>query len=199
MTTGSGIFIDFNNGRVLSTANWGSTLSGNYASKEYNTYVSNEEDTDFYLESLYQANQDLSYTATGVVSYEFAAPCIILTNATAQNQPWAMGGLENSKTTLRAFAISNNPYNQEALAGLLRDRARSYFPLVSSAEMPLAFYGNLKTGHYSYCDIMALHGCTDVFIKDVYVYKLSNMANKSEYFSVSVIDFDVETVRYPRT
>lgn len=197
LTRASGLSFDFDNGRVLSSGDWG-TLSGNYANKDYNVYYSNEEQTDFFLEQLYKGNKDLSYTQTGVPHYIFAAPCVIVTNAAGQNQTYALGGLENSTRTIRLYAISNSNYNQEALGSIIMNSAHSYLPLMDYSDTPLNFYGDVKTGYYNYCDIKARLGCKDVFIKNAYSYKVADNVNSSTYYTISIYDLDLECIRFPR-
>lgn len=195
LTRASGLTLDFNNGRVLSSGNWGS-LSGSFASKEYNVYYSQEEVVPLYIEALYGANQNISYTQTGAPPYGFAAPCIIFTNAYATNDPAQFGGQQVSKRTLRLYAINNNSFNKEALNTLITDCAKTYYPMVTPADTPLGFYGDLKTGYYSYCDLQARYGCRDVFIKAVYGYKVPDTVNQNTYFTVSTFDLEVEVYRY---
>ena len=198
LTRTSGISFDFENGRVLSSGNWGNNLSGTYSSKEYNVYFSTEEVTSFFLDEVYRANNDLTYSATGVKPYHFVAPCLIVTNSFAENKPFAFGGQDVSKRTLRVYAISNNNYKQEALNSLLIDSTRMGFPLVNNADTPLNGYKDLKTGYYNYCNLKSQYGCSDVFISNVYSYKISDKANRTSNLLLSFFEFDLESVRYPR-
>lgn len=198
LTRNSGININFQEGRIFTPYKWGPTLSGNFAQKEYNLYISTEEDAEFFLEQLYNVNSDLTYSPTGTPFLKFAAPCVILTNSANYNKPFAFGGQDESKKTIRAFIISNNNWNQEAITSLLVDSARSYFPLVSYEDVPINIYGDLKTGYYSYCDLKSRYGCKDVYIENVYSLKLNEKTNKNKTFTIALLEIDCSTIRYPR-
>lgn len=198
LTRASGVSFDFNRGRVYSPYDWGTTLSGVYSRKEYNVYVSTEEETDFVLEKIKNENANLTYVQTGVSFDRFAAPFILLTNAINNNVPFAFGGLEESEKTLRAFVISDNNFNQEALNSLLVDANKSYLPLVAYSDVPINSRGDLKTGYYSYAALKSQYGCGDVLVKDVFSYKTNEKENQNKNFTISIMEFDVSKLRFPR-
>ena len=148
LTRESGIGIDFINGRVFSTGSeiLGSTLSGSYSRKEYNIYYSDIDKVNFYLERLYNENPNVEYSQTGTLPYVFNAPCIIITNSYAKNEPYAFGGQKKNNRLFRLYTLSNNNFNQDALNTLILDSYNFSFPLIDdSIDVPMNFICYLKT------------------------------------------------------
>lgn len=196
LTRQSGIVIDFINGRIISKNNWGNGISGSFAKRDYNIYTSTEQEFNFWLENVYGNDKDIDYKITGANS-RFYAPCVVLTNASENNEPYAMGGLDETKNTIRAYIISNSYYQQEGINSYFRDLSRQYFSLVSYGDVPITSSGDLKTGYYCYNDLCAKYGVAGIFIENVYNLKISQKSNNSTSFSVTVSEFDLNTVRQP--
>ncbi len=200
LTRASGLVIDFLNGRVYSPYNWGSQLSGSFARKEYNVYASTEGEVGLVLEHIYGENPDLSYSLTGASS-KFNAPCIFLTNATSQNDPFALGGLDQTRNTLRCYVISNakDNYAQEGIMSTLRDLDERYFSLVPMGAAPfMSVSGDLKSGRFCYSDLCAQYGVAGVYIEETNALKVSQRANEATSFSVMIAEIDTNALRQPR-
>lgn len=198
LTRESGIGIDFINGRVFSTGSeiLGSTLSGSYSRKEYNIYYSDIDKVNFYLERLYNENPNVEYSQTGTLPYVFNAPCIIITNSYAKNEPYAFGGQKKNNRLFRLYTLSNNNFNQDALNTLILDSYNFSFPLIDdSIDVPMNFNGDLKTGYYSYNDIILKYNLPSIYIKDIYSYKLSEKSNRNIGYALSLYEMDLEIIR----
>lgn len=200
LTRASGLVIDFINGRVTTPQNWGGTLSGVYARKQINVYLSDPSETSYVMEQVYNENPNVAYPLTGFQGRALVAPLIMVTNSRGINQPWALGGMENSENTLKCFTISNLPYIQEGVQSLLQDSAHSYIPLATYADAPITASGDLKTPGWSYCtDIEGVFGCAQgLYIKNCYEYVISDRANNSPTFLLSISDVEVEKPRLTR-
>lgn len=197
-TRNSGISLDFINGRVLSSGDLGPMISGSIAKKDYNVYFTTTEVAELIVEKIFQSNKDLDYAKTGILPYEFAAPCIFVTNSIGKNIPFAFGGTVASKRTIRLYAISHNNYNQEALNGLLVDSAQKTIALVDNNATPYTFNNDLKSGYYNYCDVRSAYGCAaGAYISNVYSYKVDQKTNQSNTLLLSFYDFEVEKIRNP--
>jgi hypothetical protein len=197
LTRESGLVLDFINGRVFSSQNWGDTLSGVYAKKQVNVYFSSDEEIDFVLEAVNGENRNISYTLTGLRNNVLVAPLIMLTNAHEINVPFALGGIEDTKNSVRAFVLTDSNYLQEGVNSLCRDTSDTYIPFCSYADAPITSSGDIKGGRYSYCtDIKDRYGCANgLFVDKVVGYKLDEKANKSPTFLISILEFDISKIR----
>jgi hypothetical protein len=192
LTRSSGIVFDFNNARVLSKQNWGPKLSGSFAQKEFNIYTSTEQEIDFLLESIYKT--------TGIAAGKVVAPCVILTSTNEFNQAYALGGLECTKNTIKGYIVSNNNFLQVGINSFFRDLSDEYVPLVSFGDAPITSSGDLKTGYYSYGDLMDKYGVSSgcIYIAATHLTKIPQSKNNSTNFYASIVEFDTETLRQPR-
>lgn len=205
LTRASGIGIDYLNGRVVTPTNWGPILTGTYARKEINVYPSTTEESTYILEQLYGANQNIKYPITGLYGNQYVAPLIMVTNSRGMNEPWALGGMDESQSFLRCFIISNNNYLQEGVNSLLQDAAHTYVPLAPYSSAPLTNVslistGDLKTPGWSYCaDIKDRYGCAQgLYVDGTYAFKTNEQANRNPTFMISIVDVDLVKPRFPR-
>lgn len=199
LTRDSGIVIDYQNGRIISQQKYAGNLTGIYARKDYNIYTSTEDEIDWWLTEVYGANKNISYTLTGMVDGPFAAPCIILTNSRSTNRPWALGGMRESDSTIRAYVISNSqkPFYKEAVVSFLNDTAQYSFPLVSFGDVPYTASGDLKSGYYCYNDLCNQYSPPNVYIENVHSYAVNQRQNNATSFTVDLVEFDLNMVRIP--
>lgn len=199
LTRASGVVFDWNNGRVITPQNWGPILSGVYARKEVNVYFSDLRETDYVLERVYGENPNLSYGITGLRGGLLTAPMVMLTNSQGNNAPFALGGTDNTRSTLRAFVITDDNYLQEGILSLCRDAAHSIIPIGSYADAPLVGSGDLKGGVWSYCTgFRDKYGCSNgLWIENVYEIKLNESVNKNTTYFLSVIEMDLSRIRNP--
>ena len=197
LTRQSGLFLDFQNGRVLSSGNWGPTISGTYSKREFNVQFTSVEVAGLYIDRMFNANSDIDYTQTGAYPYSYTAPIIFVTNANAQNEPYQLGGgVVNSKRAYRLYVITKDAYSQEALVTVLTDKINGYIPILSSEQMPLKFYGDLKTGGFNYCDLKTIGVCgSGAYIEDVFHYKIDQKSNKSNTWFASAYDLQLSAIR----
>lgn len=203
LTRESGVVIDYINGRVLTPNNWGPILSGTYARKEMNVYYSSDEEVVYVLEQVNRENKNLAYTLTGLArpgmpATVLAAPLVMLTNARGQNQPWALGGIDDSKNTVRALIISDSNYLQEGVNSLIQDAAHTTIPFVPYSTAPWTVSGDLKSPPWSYCTgILGTYGCSNgLYIENIYVYKISDKVNKNSTFFISACEIDLSRPRF---
>lgn len=204
LTRSSGLSFDFPGGRVLSVNNWGKNLSGSYSVKDFSLILSNEQETNFFLEKAYNENLNLTYTITGNQPGVWYAPCLVVTAAHSENSPWSYGGVDNSVWSIRAYILSNSNYQQEAINSYFLDLAHRYIPVASYGDAPLNSYGDLKpvyTGTlsgYSYMNniqnkVGFSGGC---WLQETATYKMSEKGNKNMTYSLSVVDFVTTQIRY---
>lgn len=198
LTRASGLVIDFINGKVSTPQNWGPVLTGTYARKEMNVYYSSDEEVSYVLEQVYGENRNLQYTLTGLNNRVLAAPLAMITNARGQNQPWALGGMDDSRNTIRAFIIADSNYLQEGVNSILQDSAHSFIPFAPYSAAPITASGDLKTVPWSYCTgIYDYYGCNQgLYVENVYAYKLNEKANRSTSFFLSACEIDLSKPRF---
>lgn len=203
LTRSSGISIDYTNGRILSKYNWGDGVTCAYSVKDFSLILSNESETNFFLEKVFNEDTNLTYPVTGNTAGVWYAPCIVFTNAQSENKPWAIGGIDESFSSVRAYIISNNNYLQEAVNSYFNDLARRFIPVATWGDAPLNSLGDLKTNFTGagsgWCynnNILAKYGYSGgCYITEVASYKMSEKANKAISYTVSITDFVTSQIR----
>jgi len=187
------------NGQVYFTSGQGTnTISGNYAVKDFNLYLTNQPEEEILFESQYQARPKTTQTPTGLAIEAITYPCIFLKNNGGINQPFAFGGQDNTQILVRAVVMADNMFNLDALCSILKDTARDYVPLINS---PFNNFGGLDSGHYNY-DTLTQNidiGVNGFYISEVNVSKIfANLNAKNNQVFPAFIDFTLNSIRYPR-
>lgn len=197
LTRASGVVLNFVNGRVVSAANWGPSISGSYSRSEVNVYLSSTEEVDFVLEQAYGTNPNVSYALTGLQGRVLAAPLVMVTPSRGNNIPWALGGTKASENALSCFILTPNAYLQDAVVSLCQDAYSTYIPLATYADVPITASGDLKTVPWSYCTgIKDRYGCAaGMYVQNAYTRKISEKTNRNQSFLLAVADLDVIKVR----
>ena len=203
LTRASGISIDFIGGRVLSLYDRGPVTTA-YSVKDFSLILSNEQETNFFLEKVFNENKSLTYTITGNQPGVWYAPCMVITAAQSENRPFIFGGIDESYWSIRAYVISNSNYLQEGVNSYFNDLARRYIPVASYGDYPLNSLGDLKTvytGSLSgFCynnNILQKYGYSGgCWINEVASYKMSEKSNKNITYTVSIVDFVTRQIRF---
>jgi len=187
------------NGQVYFTSGQGTnTISGNYAVKDFNLYLTNQPEEEILFESQYQARPKTTQTPTGLAIEAITYPCIFLKNNGGINQPFAFGGQDNTQILVRAVVMADNMFNLDALCSILKDTARDYVPLINS---PFNNFGGLNSGHYNYNSLTQNIdvGTNGFYISEVNVSKIfANLNAKNNQVFPAFIDFTLNNIRYPR-
>jgi len=205
-TTGtSGLLIDYDNGRVLfndgvsSSAN----ISGGYAVKNFNTYVSNQNEESLIMEGKYKLNARYTRELTYVAPYDEVTPAVFLSTTTSNNEPFAFGGEDNTISNITAVAFAENTYQLDGILSIFADSTKEIFNGVPYTGAPLDEYGNIKSTYptgYDYKNV-ANNNSTDIFfIQNTTVSKISDRMDKfiPVPLYVGFIDFEINKYRFPR-
>jgi hypothetical protein len=197
LTRESGLLLDFQNGRVLSSGNWGGLLTGSFCKREFNVQFTSTEVAGLYVDRVYEANKDIDYTKTGASPYSYTAPIIFVTNATASNENFELGGAHvNSKRSYRLYCITNDAYSQEALVTVMTDKVGKMIPIINSSQTPLNFYGDIKNSGFNYESLKTPESCgSGAYIENVFHYKLDYKGNKTSTWMASIYDLKLEIIR----
>jgi hypothetical protein len=208
VTTGvSGLLdINYEEGHAYFTGNMNShTLSGNYAIKDFNVYLTNEPDSKILFEQKFYPKTKVNQILTGLAVESQVFPAIFLRNEGRVNEPFAFGGLDETKVKIRAIVLSDDQFKLDALSSIISDRVRTYVPIFEASDMPFNQYGGYKSGSYNYDNIMNSKDIsTFLYISEVNISKFNQQSVMSELRETNpdifpaVIDIEVCSVRTPR-
>lgn len=204
-TRNNGLIIDYINGRVLSTGTGiptGASVTGSFAVKDYNIYLTNENEEDLIIENNnLSANKKFPWTGKYVQPYDQAIPAIYLITEGFHNTPFAMGGEDESRSHFKAVVFSDSTYSLDGVLSIFADTSQKVFKLQDFSSYPINEYGDVKSYPYLYDDYYDNpNPQAEMFIDHVIVSKLkdsrSRTQNPKSY--VGFIDFEIIKYRYPR-
>lgn len=200
-----GIIFDFENGRIIETGdNFDSseTITGTFAVKDFNVYLTNETEEDLILESKFVQNSRYGDSESGIKPYDQAVPAIFINSETVTNVPLAFGGEDETKMTIKAVVLAEDTFGLDGVLSIFADARHKEITMIPFSGHPSTEYGDLKDGSYNYTGLKNTYKGDELpmYIEDVVVSKLSDKAQKQSIgdLKVGFIDFDVSQYRFPR-
>jgi hypothetical protein len=181
----------------------GSGISGNYAVKDFNIYLTSLAEEQLIFETKFEINPKVTQNPTGISTSALTYPAIFLKNNGGQNKPFALGGQDETLLQVRAIVMADNLFSLDAVCSILRDTARKNMPLISQSNMPFDNYGITKNNNFNYINLVSgIVNPNLIYVKTVnvskiipYRYEYQNNVNP-EIFS-AFVDFELSDFRYP--
>jgi hypothetical protein len=182
-------------------------LSGNYAIKDYNIYLTSKTEENLLFETQYQINPKTYQNPTGLPIGSETYPVIYLKYQGGKNKPLAFGGFDQTVSNVRAVILSDSVFSLDAVTSIMRDTSRTLIPLIYPNEMPFNSLGSVSVSgnNFNYINYTANKANTDdyLYINEVNVTKTdtrllsaTNSLNRNVYSAF--VDFEVIKNRYPR-
>lgn len=203
-TTSSNI-LDFDNGRaLLSGVSATAVVTGSFAVKDFNIYYTNDSEEDLILDRKYSLNNNIGTNdvVTYVTPYDQMVPAIYINNASIKNEPFAFGGTNQTRTSMNAVVITQDPYNLDGVLSIFADSFNQCIVDIPYTESAYTEYGDLKSGFYNYQSLKNKYiNQQKFFVDKVVTSKLNDKERKSllNDLYVGFIDFDVSMIRNPNT
>jgi len=194
--------INPNQGQVyFSTDQSSNQLSGKYAVKDFNLYLTSKAEEEILFETQYKIRPKTTQDLTGLAPNFITCPAIFIKNNGGVNEPFGFGGEDRTEMDIRAIILSDTIYNLDAVISIFRDKARTYIPLVNISESPYNSLNSINNGYYSYNSFCTgkIGTINSFFIDSVSVSKIPNFDNKlNPDIFAGFIDFTISNIRYPR-
>lgn len=197
--------INHTEGQAIFDTSVSASISGVYAIKDFNFYLSSQPEEELMFETKYSLRPKAGQTLAGLEDNQETYPSIFLKNIGGTNSPFSFGGQDSSLIQVRAIILSDSSFKLDAVNSIFRDLARTNFGVMEKNDFPIDAFGGTVSGHYNYDNInssIISISHREAFIKDVYISKVSvpesYKANFNKEVCVGYVDFDVQVVRYPR-
>lgn len=201
----SGMIVDYDNGRVLfdDTVSTAANISGGYSVKNFNTYVSNQNEESLIIEGKYKLNARYTRELTNVAPYDEVTPAVFLSTTTTNNQPFAIGGEDNTVSNISAVAFAENTYQLDGILSVFADASKEVFHGVPYTGAPLDEFGDIKSSYstgYDYKNVANNYSTDIFFVQNTTVSKISDRMDKfiPVPLYVGFIDFEINKYRFPR-
>lgn len=144
----NGLRLDFENGRAILDSTFSSTanITGSFALKDFNVYVTDQNEEDLIIESNLKINSRFFRENTGIPPYDQVVPAIFISNEGSRNDPFAFGGEDKTTTYFKAAVIAENLYNLDGVLSIFNDANRTIFSKIDFKDHPMNEFGDLKNG-----------------------------------------------------
>lgn len=205
----NGIRYDFNNGRVIiprGIAKESDVVEGKYAVKDFNIYITDQTEEELLIETKFDKNSRFDQDIfKGVKPYDQVVPAIFISYEEGYNVPFAFGGQDITKSSIRCVVFAENSYQLDGLFSILKDLNHLVVANVGFNEHPLNEFGDLKFGYYDYADLSDRYyheknSHSTFHIDRVGVSKLNDKVAKKAHpgLYIGFIDFELGSYRFPR-
>ncbi len=198
----NGLSIDFQRNQYLFTSNITSTVSGSYSAREVNTYFTHDNIEQLLFENQNFVNpKNLPNFVRNNIDASIV-PAIYVQTAPGFNEFICLDGLASTKAEIKLIFISNNNFIFQNVNSLFRDEKGKYFPLLSAADFPFNYLGDLKNGTWNYNNLKAAAQPNSlIYIEDVKISTFNTETNRliGDNALGSVIHVTAELYRFSRT
>ena len=204
---GTGLYaIDYNNGRSYWSGTQGENVTGSFAIKDFNVFLTNSTEDEILFQTQYTNRNEISTVVpTGLEAGTKTYPVVYLKNDGSFNEPFAFGGQDYTVMRVRAIVIADSQFDIDAIGSLFRDQEKTYVPIFEESEMPFNQYGYYRDNtQYNYTGITNGKGPSQkMFLEEVNVSRFDRvLENEVRKFNPNVystlIDFEINKVRMPR-
>ena len=195
------VVLDFENGRaLLGGNNTGLAVTGEFAVKDFNVYMTNDTEEDLVVENKYVVNSRLpSGPYTYIQPYDDVVPAVFISSSDASNTPFALGGLQDTKVNMKAVILAEDTYQLDGVLSIFMDSIDECITPIPMTGYQITELGDLKDNSYNYTSVKdGYSGETKFYINGVTTSKLTDRDRKSlaHDLYIGFIDFDVQLYRY---
>jgi hypothetical protein len=196
-------FVDWDNGRIISSSPLTEPLVVTYSTKDFNLYITNESEEKIIFQNTYLLNDYYEAQNSGIAPYEFALPaCFVLLNST-DSSPYSMGSSDFQSQTfnVKVVVITNNSAHLDGCFSVFQQQVNKNFALMSFEQDPFNEFGGIKSGLsgvYNYNDII-VNSSEIVSIERVQTSTLSSSMDEliPQSMLVGFINFKLNYLRTP--
>jgi|TARA_B100000902_G_scaffold384920_1_gene425630 hypothetical protein len=196
-----GVVLDFDNGRALiNNSVTDSNITGEFSVKDFSVYLTNDTEDDLIVENKYSINSRLpSGPLTYIEPYDDVVPAIFLSTSQSENEPYAFGGMQETKVQAKAVVIAEDTYQLDGVLSIFMDSIDETITPIPMADYPTTELGDLKGNTYSYTGTTNDHtGQINFYINKVRTSKLSDRTRRelANELYIGFIDFDIDQHRF---
>ncbi len=200
--------IDYLNGQVnfTSQVTGSNRLSGNYAVKEFNVYLTTLSEEEILFESKYHLKPKTNQVVTGLAPDSQTFPAVFVKSTSIENVPFAFGGTDQTNFNARLIVLADSAFNLDSACSILKDVVKSNVYFIQD-ELPFNALGAYTGVAYNYTGLAT--GTTDpsaqadaIFLNKASVMK--NVAGLDAYNKINpqihtaFIDYELIIARNPR-
>jgi len=172
------------------------TISGNYSIKDFNVYLTNDPEEKILFEDKHHIKPMVSNSLSGLNPEVKTYPAIYLKNNGGDTIRLAFGGIDNSRTHIRAIVLADSSFKLDAVCGILKDTHKKQVQILDNLPFNAM---NAYTGvNYNYTGLKASNTGTNPspIIWDVNVSKnVTRGEGLNPGVFTAFVDFQLEYIR----
>ncbi|MBD35911.1 MAG: hypothetical protein CL512_04005 [Actinobacteria bacterium] len=206
LTRSDGVIVDYENGRVLlpedSFTNT-EALTATYSVKDFNIYVTNQTEEELITEGNFDTNSRFKQEEFAITPYSQVLPAVFISNQNSRNEPFALGGEDQTVMDLRCVVMAENTYQLDGVLSIFNDSSREVFAKLKFEDYPLTEYGDCVDFFYNSLQnqrIIESNQRDICYVDRVTTSKLSDRVSKriDPNLFVGFVDFTISSYRFPR-
>ena len=138
-------------------------------------------------------------------------PAIFINNETVSNVPFAFGGEDETRVSIKAVVLAENLYQLDGVLSIFADSRHKNITLIPFTGHPVSEFGDIKPSTegnggtnnlFNYTGMVHAYKANEepLYIENVTVSKFSDRAKEQTIgdLKIGFIDFDVYQRRFPR-
>ena len=99
-----------------------------YSVKNFNTYVSNQNEESLIIAGKHKVNaRYITGLETYIQPYDEVVPAAFLSSTTTNNEPFALGGEDNTISHMTAVCFAENTYQLDGILSVFADASKEVF------------------------------------------------------------------------
>lgn len=203
----TGMYIDYNNGRVIFPVASGSGLSitANNTIKEINTYLTEDDEEQLliqgdFVDSAAQSSTHLFSKTSKLNEKTYILPACFINIIKGDSEPLSFGGEVDTKTRIRVIVMALDNYTLVGTLSLFEDTQEEIIRHIPYSNFPYGPFNSLKSYPYSYSALSSQYS-ENSLIERVRTSKVTSpeIVNKfDKNVLIGFIDFDLSSYRFPR-
>ncbi len=166
--------IDINQGQVFYTGSGAPIISGSFAVKDVNVYLTSQQEEQIYFETKLFVKPKVPQTITGLSQASETLPAIYIKTLRTESIPFCLGNVNNNEMLLRAVVLTDSKFLCDAVCNILKNMAHTRFKIIEPSGLALDEYGGYTGVPYNYTGLAA-QSTQESLIWDVKVSTLSNI------------------------
>jgi hypothetical protein len=182
---------------LFSSDQSGKTISGNYAIKDFNVYLTDKGEDRLLFETKLNYRSRKPQKERGLQSNEITYPAIFLRTDHAVNDPFAFGGVDMTKTNFRTVVMADSLFNLDAACGILMDSSHTYFRTIDNNDLRLNAMNSYTGSLFNYTSIAT---GDPIYISDARALRIKTISdqdfvNLNPNVYSAFVDFEVQSIR----
>jgi hypothetical protein len=157
-----------------------STVSGIYAVKDYNLYITSEPEERMLFETKMFIRPRMPQILTGLPQDAQTCPAIFMKTMGGNDIPFCLGGGKNKSYSVRALIFGDSEFSMNAACDILRTMTNKYYQIIDPLALPFNAWGGFTGVNYDYSGLITEHSIGQTYINKIDISSLMSARQFSQ-------------------